>query len=161
MNRKVLAFAATCLFAALIVASPFSAAQVATTKSIRIDSDVRGSEHCTGKFLLQLGTDGDAGKVECTRTFGNYKKTPEGLEFLPYRETTTFTGKAGTLVLRSDGRSWEVGFGSYVSTSGTWSVVSGTGAYAGMQGRGRSVGVHSSAKNLNQTRYAGLVKLQS
>ena len=95
------------------------------------------------------------------RMLGDTKKTPDGLEYLPYKEKTTFTGKAGTLILRSDVRSWELGFGSYKGTSGTWSVVSGTGAYAGMRGRGPLVGVHSSAKFLYQTRYAGTVTLPS
>jgi hypothetical protein len=62
MNRKVLAVAATCLVAALVLAAPLSAAQIATNKSIRIDSTTRGGEHCTGKFFLQLGKDGDRGK---------------------------------------------------------------------------------------------------
>jgi hypothetical protein len=140
MNRKVLAVVATSLFATLILASPLSAAQTATKKSIRIDSDVRGSEHCTGKFLLLLGTDGDVGKVECTRTFSEFKKTPEGLEFLPYTERTKFTGKTGTFLLRGESRSFALGFGSYASTSGTWSAVSGTGTYSGIRGRGRWAG---------------------
>jgi hypothetical protein len=156
-----LAVAATCLFGVLALTSPLSAAQVATKNSIRIDSDVRGAEHCTGKFFLYLGTDGDLGKVKCTRVEGEYKKSPEGLQFLPTKETITFTGNAGTLVLRADVRSWEGGFGTYKSTSGTWSIVSGTGTYAGMRGRGRSVGVHSSARHLDQTRYAGSVTLPS
>ena len=75
----------------------------------------------------------------------------------PRTQKTPFTGKAGTLVIVSVGRSFELGFGTAGNWSGTWSVVGGTGTYAGMRGHGTWVG----ADNLNhlslQARFAGVV----
>ncbi|HEU5009472.1 MAG TPA: hypothetical protein VFT33_02115 [Gaiellaceae bacterium] len=159
MNRKVLA--ATCLFAALVLGSPLSAAPLATKKSIRIDSTTRGGEHCTGKFFLQLGKDGDGGKVECRMFNEKEKKTPDGLEYLAYEQETTFTGKAGTLAFHVVARAYDLGFGTHVNESGTWSAVSGTGTYDGTKGRGRWVGVHDQSRNTEQIRYAGSVTLPS
>jgi hypothetical protein len=161
MNRKVVTIAAIGLFAALSLGSPLSAAPVATKKSIRIDATVVGGEHCTGKFVLQLGTTGDGGRLECRSSDTGYAKTPEGLEFLQYTERATFTGKAGTFVLRVVGRGYDLGFGTHINTSGTWSVVSGTGDYSGMRGRGRFIGVHDQNKNSEQARFAGTVTLPS
>lgn len=161
MSREVLAVAAISIVAALWLGSPLSAAPAATKKSIRIDVTAVGGEHCTGKFVLQLGTNGDGGKLECRSSDTGYTKTPEGLEFLEYTERATFTGKSGTFVLRVVGRGYDLGFGTHINTSGTWSVVSGTGDYAGMRGRGRFIGVHDQNKNSEQARFAGIVTLRS
>ena len=52
----------------------------------------------------------------------------------------TFTGKRGTLVLRSQ-FTWIEAGGPYNIATGTWKVVRGTGQYAGVTGGGRSAQV--------------------
>lgn len=51
-----------------------------------------------------------------------------------------FTGKRGTLVLRSQ-FTWIEAGGPYNIATGTWKVVRGTGQYAGVTGGGRSAQV--------------------
>ena len=160
MNRRVFVVAAT-LFAALVAGSPLSAAPAATKKAIRIDSTTRGTEHTTGKFILVLGKDGDLGRVESLSSGEHYTKTPDGLEYLAWKERATFTGKAGTFVLRIVGRAFKVGFGTQTNESGTWSATSGTGTYAGISGRGSWVGVHDQIRNTEHKRYAGSVTVPS
>jgi hypothetical protein len=157
MNGKIVTITAIGLFAALSLGSPLSAAPDAAKKSIRIDSTTRGTEHSTGKFILLLGKDGDGGKVESLSSNEHYTKTQEGLEYLAFTERATFTGKAGTFVLRILGRGYKVGFGTHVNSSGTWSAASGTGTYAAIRGRGSWVGVHDEIRNSEQRRYAGSV----
>ena len=52
----------------------------------------------------------------------------------------TFTGKRGTIVLRSQ-FTWIEAGGPYNIATGTWKVVRGTGQYAGVTGGGRSAQV--------------------
>ena len=161
MNRNVVVVAAIGALAYLCFASALTAGPATSTKSFRMDTASRGTNHFTGKFILQLGTAGDLGRMEGQTSDEKYAKTPDGLEFLSYNERDTFTGKAGAFVLRIVGRGYNVGGGTNVNTSGTWSVARGTGMYAGMHGRGRWAGVHSQAKLSEQRRYAGTVALSS
>ena len=73
------------------------------------------------------------------------------------KQKTSFTGKAGTLLIVSVGRSYDVGYGNAGNWSGTWSVVSGTGTYAGMRGHGTWVGADNLTNLSLQARFAGIV----
>jgi hypothetical protein len=159
MNREVLIVTAIGIVAALSLGSPLNAAPVATKKLIRIDSTARGVESCSGKFILQLGTGGDLGKVHCTRSFGKDTTTPDGLVYDAIKQKTSFTGRDGTFVIVSVGRSYDVGYGNAGNWSGTWSVVSGTGTYAGMRGHGTWVGADNLTNLSLQARFAGIVTL--
>jgi hypothetical protein len=122
MNRKVLAVAATCLFAALVLASPLGATPAAK-KLIKIDSRTRGVESGSGKFIRQLGTGGDLGTVTFTRSFrprGDKEViAPDGQHYFIATETDTLKGRNGTLVIHAVGPAYQLGGGSAITRFGT------------------------------------------
>ena len=147
MKRKLLAFAAIGILAALSVGSPLGATPAAK-KTIKIDSRTRGVDSGSGKFVLQLGkTGGDLGTMTFTRSFrpGGDKTfiAPDGQHYSIATETDTLKGRNGTLLIRAVGPSYLVGgsFGNYEVWNGTWSIVSGTGDYSGLRGGGRYFGM--------------------
>jgi hypothetical protein len=140
----------------LMGASGTSGAVSARTP-IRIDAQVQGYESCSGKFLLSLGTKGDAGKVQCHFHWGSDGKTPEGLPFSPFTQTLTLIGKAGTLDIVSTGRTYDMGFGRSYMWEGTWRITKATDEYAGLAGRGVWKGGINRARHSFFARYAALV----
>jgi hypothetical protein len=80
------------------------------------------------------GCDGEPDKLEVLR---------DGQQIFPWTcRAWVFTGKRGTLVLRSQ-FTWIEAGGPYNIATGTWKVVRGTGQYAGLTGGGRSAQVGS------------------
>ena len=146
MRRKALTFAAIGILAALSFGSPLGATPAAK-KAIKIDSQTRGVDSGSGKFIMQLGTGGDLGTVTFTRSFrpGLYKQftAPDGQHYFIITETDTLKGKNGTLVTRAVGSIYQIGgvFGNYENWNGKWSIVSGTGDYSGLRGGGRYFGM--------------------
>jgi transposase InsO family protein len=64
--------------------------------SVRGIARLQGSEHCTGKFLLSLGADGDIGKAEGRTVSSGKGTTPEGWVFNSFKVTATLTGDRRT-----------------------------------------------------------------
>ncbi len=79
----------------------------------------------------------------------------DGQETFPWEcRAWVFTGKRGTLVLRSQ-FTWIEAGGPYNIATGTWKVVRGTGQYAGVTGGGRSAQVGAPKEWL--ARYQGFL----
>jgi hypothetical protein len=118
----------------------------------------------SGTFELQgaSGAETDLGKL----TFPQpaipplAQKTPEGLTYLPLRITVTFTGKHGTLVVRTSARQFDVVKVDDSIATGTWSVVKGTGRYAGLKGGGALVGLQQAAGSSSISSYAYSLRFQ-
>ena len=82
----------------------------------------------------------DTGTV--STTVDNFRAgNRDGQPYELIQTTDTYTGKRGTLVIRTrDGIGVAAGYGHSVIT-GTWVVVGGTGIYEGASGRGRAATV--------------------
>jgi hypothetical protein len=103
----------------------------------------------SGAFELQgaSGAETDIGKLAFTAPSAAPLglKTPEGLWYVPLRITVTFTGKHGTLVVRTSARQFDVVKIDDSIATGTWSVVKGSGRYAGLNGGGALLGIQRAA----------------
>lgn len=148
----------TVIFSVVVLVGSAGAPGAGTSRNpIRIDAQVQGYESCTGKFLLSLGSDLDAGKTECHFHWGADGRTPEGLSFSPFRQTLTFIGKLGTIDIVSTGRTYDLAFGELGAWDGTWKIVKGTDAYAGLRGSGIWKGAVLRARHSFSARYAAMV----
>ena len=100
------------------------------------EEDVRARDAAVRSAQARLG---DARAATGTRP--SERSCRDGQEaFLWECRAWTFTGKRGTLVLRSQ-FAWIEAGGPYNIATGTWKVVRGTGQYAGVTGGGRSAQV--------------------
>jgi hypothetical protein len=156
MRRTRGVVTAIAVLAALVATSATTGA-TQSRKAIRIDVQAQGYESCTGKFLLSLGSEGDAGKTECHLDFGASVKTRDGFGFDRVTLRLTFTGKAGTLAIVATGGVYDIGFGNSDVWEGTWRIVKGTGRYAGFLGGGVWKGADSRNNHSLASTYVGSV----
>jgi hypothetical protein len=156
MSWRVRVVTAIVVLTALLTTSAATGATQSRT-AIRIDVQAQGYESCTGKFLLSLGIDGDVGKTECHLDFGASGETPDGFSFDKVTLRSTFTGKAGTLVIIATGRIYDIGFGNSDVWEGTWRIVRGTDRYAAIHGGGAWKGADNRSNHSLASRYAGSV----
>ncbi len=105
---------------------------------------------------LQGGAiENDSGKQSCDGEPTKRTVYRDGQETFPWEcRAWVFTGKRGTLVLRSQ-FTWIEAGGPYNIATGTWKVVRGTGQYARVTGGGRSAQVGDGSDVLWVARYQG------
>ena len=166
-------FVSAAVLAALVVATFVSAggaaarepgsaaAQNLTITATGTLSDAQNA--ATGTFELQgaSGAETDLGKVKFAiglTPLGH--KTADGLTYAPLNFTVAFTGKHGTLVVRTSARQFDVVKVDDSITTGTWSVVRGTGRYAGLKGGGALIGLQQAAGSGSITNYAYSLRFQ-
>lgn len=130
------------LAAAFVVTSIASASDNATKQRVQIDMKIQPKTFVLTP--LQGGAiENDSGKQSCDREPTKRTVYRDGQEAYPWAcDAWTFTGKRGTLVLRSQ-FTWIEAGGPYNIATGTWKVVRGTGQYAAITGGGRSAQVGS------------------
>jgi hypothetical protein len=111
-----------------------------------------------GTFELQgaSGAETDLGKMSFPQTSVPplAKKSPDGLTYVPLNVTVTFTGKHGTLVVRTSAHQFDVVKIDDSIATGTWSVVKGTGRYAGVKGGGALVGLQQATGSSSISSYS-------
>lgn len=145
------------LAAVVALTSVAAAGPAATKQRIQIDMKI----HPTKTFALATLQSGplkrDSGTHACNGgdpdDLGAVQR--DGQEAFRWEcRAWTFTGKRGTLVLRSQ-FAWIEAGGPYNIATGTWKVVRGTGQYAGVTGGGRSAQVGGTSTWL--ARYQGFL----
>lgn len=144
------------LVAAIGLTSVASARPDATKQRVQIDMQI----HPKTTFALATLQSGplkrDSGTQKCNGDFDISDAIQRnGQEAYPWEcRTLVFTGKRGTLVLRSR-FSWIEAGGAYNIATGTWKVVRGTGQYARVTGDGRIAQV--GAPKVALARYQGYI----
>jgi hypothetical protein len=103
----------------------------------------------SGALKRDSGTHGCNGEID-----GGEVQRDGQQAFLHECRALVFTGKGGTLVLRSQ-FAWIEAGGPYNIATGTWKVVRGTGQYAGVTGGGRIAQVGSPSTSV--ARYQGFL----
>ena len=147
----VLALLALAAFLPAGGAATRSATAGSTQKNLTITatgtiSGLGGPTAGTFELLGASGAETDIGKLTFTApSIPLAHKTPEGLSYVPLRITVTFTGKHGTLVIRTSARQFDVVKLDDSIATGTWSVVRGTARYAGLKGGGALLGIQQAA----------------
>jgi len=130
------------LTAAFVLTSFASAGPAATKQRVQIDMKIHPKKTFALATLQSGALKRDSGTHTCPGEpddLGTVQR--DGQEAFPWEcRAWTFTGKRGTLVLRSQFVWIEAG-GPYNIATGTWKVVRGTGQYAGVTGGGRSAQV--------------------
>jgi len=135
--------AVVALAAAFVVTSVASADTDATKQRVQIDMKVHPKTTFVLTPLQGGAIENDSGKQSCDGEPTKRTVYRDGQEsFLWVCGAWTFTGKRGTLVLRSQ-FAWIGAGGPYNVATGTWKVVRGTGQYTGITGGGRSAQVGS------------------
>jgi len=129
------------LAAAVLLTAVASAGADATKQRVQIDMKI----HPAGTFVLAPLQGGalkrDSGTQGCKGEPDKGGVLRDGQESWPWVcRAWVFTGKRGTLVLRSQ-FSWIEAGGPYNVATGIWKVVRGTGQYARVTGGGRSAQV--------------------
>jgi len=131
------------LAAAVALTSVAAADPAATKQRVQIDMKIRPADTFVltplegGALERDSGTQGCKGEPDK----GGVGVLRDGQESWPWVcRAWVFTGKRGTLVLRSQ-FTWIEAGGPYNIATGTWKVVRGTGQYAGITGGGRSAQV--------------------
>ncbi len=147
------------LVAAIGLTSVAAASSDATKQRVQIDIQI----HPKTTFALATLQSGplkrDSGTQKCNGDFAISDAVQRnGQEAYPWEcRTLVFTGKRGTLVLRSQ-FSWIEAGGAYNIATGTWKVVRGTGQYARVTGGGRIAQV--GAPKIALARYQGYITSQ-
>ena len=130
------------LASALVVTSVASARAEATRQRVQIDMKIHPKKTFALATLQSGALKRDSGTHACPGEpddLGSVQR--DGQEVFRWEcRAWTFTGKRGTLVLRSQ-FTWIEAGGPYNIATGTWKVVRGTGQYAGITGGGRSAQV--------------------
>ena len=131
----------------LIAAVGFAGVSGAATssKKQRIAIDAIIPWHLTGAtFKLVPLTSGaihpDSGQVVFSPGGTSTRGVRDGQEYERIRDSITFAGRNGTLVIAEDNYIVSSGEGVSVFT-GTWRLVRGTGTYKGLSGSGRTAGL--------------------
>ena len=170
--RSTRTFVLAAVFAVLALAALLSAGGAAarstgsrSTQNLTITATgITSGGPTAGAFELQGsgGAETDAGKLTfATPTIPPLaQKTPEGLSYFPLRFAVTFTGKHGTLVIRTSARQFDVVRVDDSIVTGTWSVAKGTGRYAGLRGGGTLVGLEQAAGSSSISSYAYSFRFQ-
>ena len=130
------------LASAFVVTSVASARAEATRQRVQIDMKIHPKKTFALATLQSGALKRDSGTHACPGEpddLGSVQR--DGQEVFRWEcRAWTFTGKRGTLVLRSQ-FTWIEAGGPYNIATGTWKVVRGTGQYAGITGGGRSAQV--------------------
>lgn len=130
------------LAAAVALTSVAAAGPAATKQRVQIDMKIHPKKTFALATLQSGALKRDSGTHACPGDpddLGTVQR--DGQEVFRWEcRAWTFTGKRGTLVLRSQ-FAWIEAGGPYNIATGTWKVVRGTGQYAGITGRGRSAQV--------------------
>ena len=122
-----------------------SSGAASSSKKQRIAIDAKIPWHLTGAtFKLVPLTNGaihpDSGQVVFSPGGQSTRGLRDGQEYERIRDSITFTGTSGSLVISED--NYIVSAGADVSVFiGTWKIVRGTGAYRGLTGSGRTAGL--------------------
>ena len=165
-RRTAVATYPAALLAAIVLASVAAGSPQASKQRVAITATILPS----GKAVLTSMKVGTGAFPRDTGTFvGDWQSRPvrtvvrDGAKLDLYSGTWTFTGKAGTLVLRESNEWADLGqdlnhdnFPDGVGL-GTWKVVRGTGSYAGISGVGRSSHLGQGQRWI--ARYEGLVSV--
>ena len=129
------------LAAAIAVTSTASADTEATKQRVQIDMKINPKKTFVLTPLQGGAVENDSGKQSCDGEPTKRTVYRDGQEAYPWNcDAWTFTGRRGTLVLRSQ-FTWIEAGGPYNIATGTWKVVRGTGQYTGITGGGRSAQV--------------------
>jgi hypothetical protein len=145
------------LAATFMVTSFASAGAEVTKQRVQIDMKISPKKTFVLTPLQGGAIENDSGKQSCDGEPRKRTVYRDGQEAYPWScDAWTFTGKRGTLVLRSQ-FTWIEAGGPYNIATGTWKVVRGTGQYAGITGRGRSAQVGGPSGWL--ARYQGFLTL--
>jgi hypothetical protein len=130
------------LTAAFVLTSFASASADATKQRVQIDMKIHPKKTFALATLQTGALKRDSGTHACPGDpddLGTVQR--DGQEAFRWEcRAWMFTGKRGTLVLRSQ-FTWIEAGGPYNIATGTWKVVRGTGQYAGITGGGRSAQV--------------------
>jgi hypothetical protein len=127
--------------AAAAMTSLASAGADATKQRVQIDMKINPKKTFVLTPLQGGAIENDSGKQSCDRDPTKRTVYRDGQEAYTWDcDAWTFTGKRGTLVLRSQ-FTWIEAGGPYNIATGTWKLVRGTGQYAGITGGGRSAQV--------------------
>ena len=144
------------LAAAVMLTSVASAGADATKQRVQIDMKIHPKKTFVLSPLQGGAIENDSGKQSCDGEPTKRTVYRDGQEaFLWDCGAWTFTGKRGTLVLRSQ-FTWIEAGGPYNIATGTWKVVRGTGQYARVTGGGRSAQVGAGSKEW-LARYQGFL----
>jgi len=129
------------LAAAVVLTAVASAGADATKQRVQIDMKIHPKKTFALSPLQRGAIENDSGKQSCDGEPTKRTVYRDGQEAYPWDcGAWTFTGKRGTLVLRSQ-FTWIEAGGPYNIATGTWKVVRGTGQYARVTGGGRSAQV--------------------
>jgi hypothetical protein len=144
------------LVSAFVVTSVASARVEATKQRVQIDMKIYPKKTFALATLQSGALKRDSGTHACTGDPDELAEVQrDGQQAFPWEcRAWVFTGKRGTLVLRSKFVWIEAG-GPYNIATGTWKVVRGTDQYAGVTGGGRSAQVGSPSGWL--ARYQGFL----
>ena len=151
-------------FVFLAVLALVTASSVPAAEQGRMLMDIHSKERPLsgdGTFFFSLGTGGDLGKLRLTTCCMHDRRSPDGFTYTQYGQTTSFSGRAGMLVIRSIGRAYDApGKGTEYVWEGTWSILRGksTGDYATMTGGGRWIGIATHADHSVTSQYSGYVR---
>jgi hypothetical protein len=129
------------LAAAVMVTSVASAGADAAKQRVQIDMKSSPSNTFVLAPLQSGALERDSGTHGCKEEPSKGEVLRDGQQSWPWEcRAWVFTGKRGTLVLRSQ-FAWIEAGGPYNIATGTWKVVRGTGQYARVTGGGRSAQV--------------------
>ena len=129
------------LAAALALTSVAASGPAPTKQRVQIDMKIHPKKTFVLTPLQGGAIANDSGKQSCDGEPTKRTVYRDGQEAFPWDcGAWTFTGKRGTLVLRSQ-FTWIEAGGPFNIATGTWKVVRGTGQYAGVTGGGRSAQV--------------------
>jgi len=129
------------LAAAVVLTSVASAGADAPKQRVQIDMKSSPSDTFVLAPLQAGALERDTGTHGCTAEPSKREVLRDGQQGWPWEcRAWVFTGKRGTLVLRSK-FTWIEAGGPYNIATGTWKVVRGTGQYSQVTGGGRSAQV--------------------
>jgi len=137
---------------AVTLASAAAAGPAPTKQRVQIDTKYPGATFTL--TALQGGAlKPDSGTHGCKTEETKSEVSLNGQQTWPWTcPALAFTGKHGTLVLRSQ-YAWIEAGGPYNIATGTWKVVRGTGQYARVTGGGRNARVGTAI--IERVRYQG------
>src|SRR3990170_2328232 len=125
------------LAAAVMLTSVAAAGADATKQRVQIDLKSFPGDSFVLTPLQAGALERDSGTARCNTENNRGEVLRDGQEAFLYEcGALVFTGKRGTLVLRSQW-AWVEAGGPYNIATGTWKVVRGTGQYARVTGGGR------------------------
>ena len=148
MKRQLTAVSAVAILAVALLA-PLTSAAGTAPKHVRIDlagGPAGGNpDGGTGRFTLRLGAVRDAGTLSYSFTLKGAGTNAGGQSVGRVTGTLYLTGKAGGMVLVTEGLTYGATGDGAVSGrdiwTGRWNLQSASGAYHGLAGKGAFVGI--------------------